>query len=72
MLHALLVRIGVRADTKRVLCHAVIASDLHQPLLALLHVHPTSMGSLKVIWPPGLVHVWAVMRFQIMMRTSTS
>ena len=40
--------IRVRADTKRVLCHAVIAADLHQPLLALLHIHPTSMGSSKV------------------------
>ena len=48
VLHALLMRIRVRADTKRVLCHAVIAADLHQPLLALLHIHPTSMGSSKV------------------------
>ena len=50
VLHALLVRVRVRADTKRVLCHAVIAADLHQPLLALLHAHPTCVGSSKV--PP--------------------
>ncbi|CAL5230097.1 g13555 [Coccomyxa viridis] len=49
VLHALLVRIRLRADTKRVLCHAVIAADLHQPLLALLHIHPTSMGSSKAV-----------------------
>lgn len=48
VLHALLIRIRVRADTKRMLCHAVVTSDLHQPLLSLMHIHPKSMGSSKV------------------------
>ena len=72
MLHALLVRIVLRADTKRVLCHAVIASDLHQPLLSLLHIHPASMGSSQVIRLPSLVHVVAVRRSHEVMHRSTS
>ena len=55
VLHTLLIRIRVRVDTKRVLCQAVVAADLHQPLLTLLHIHPTSIDSSKV--PPPLVLV---------------
>ena len=50
VLHALLIRIRLRADMKRILCHAVVAADLHQPLLALMHIHPKSLGSSKVMW----------------------
>lgn len=49
VLHAILIRIRLWADMKRMLCHAVIAADLHQPLLALMHIHPKSLASCKVM-----------------------
>ena len=55
VLHTLLTEDqGPQQTRKRVLCHAVVAADLHQPLLALLHTHPTSMGSSTVPSPLAL------------------
>lgn len=48
VLCAILLRAGVRADMKRLLCKTVVAVGLHQSLLALLHVHPLSQGASKV------------------------
>ena len=64
VLHALLTRIRVRADTKRMLCHAVLAADVHQPLVSLMHIHPKPNGSSsKVSFLPCLVHGGATCYF---------
>ena len=55
VLSILLLKTKMRADTKRMLCHAVVASQLHQALLAFLRTSPRSSGACKVLsWYPSL------------------
>ena len=55
VLSTLLLKTKMRADTKRMLCHAVVASQLHQALLAFLRTSPRSSGACKVLsWYPSL------------------
>ncbi len=48
VLSTLLLKTKMRADTKRMLCHAVVASQLHQALLVFLRTSPRSSGACKV------------------------
>ena len=55
VLSTLLLTTKMRADTKRMLCHAVVVSQLHQALLAFLRTSPRSSGACKVhSWYPSL------------------
>lgn len=48
VLHNVLLGISLRFEMSRAMSHAVVAADLHQPLLALMRIHPQSQGACKV------------------------
>lgn len=57
VLHNVLLGISLRFEMSRAMSHAVIAADLHQPLLALMRIHPQSQGACKVRTQTDLLHV---------------
>ena len=48
VLHNVLLGISLRFEMNRAMSQAVVAADLHQPLLALMRIHPQSQGACKV------------------------